>query len=176
MIDLRHVPRESRRVGPTAQEVREREARLKGTSLVSFEVGEVEGWWLGELDRWRDLETSKVADRGGRAEWLGLFNADTGARVPARRVDVGGCARWVVLGGGGKTISLPYGCKPGVLALLGLVERRELAPAEVVVSSPRGTDTVYGLATTSARVVRSGDDWGRDGVPVDFDGAGDGRE
>lgn len=111
----------------------------------SWERSDTDGflsqWALSITARKLQLQ-AEINEAGGKAEFWGLYTKD-GRRVKAKEIKVaayhrnGAVDKWCIFTAGGGRIYAPLnygkGSKRSKVAQLGLVERREMAPAEAFI-------------------------------------------
>lgn len=146
----------------TAAELRAKAAAAEQEAYDSFERCDTDGFisqWAHGLSATRDRTQAEILENGGVSEFWGLYECDR--RVKARLIDGKFGMSWLLSDEEADKFGrrfIPVGDNSRVQKKLGLSERKELAPAEAVI-----TGQGYGLSGSAwVTTVRTGDKWGSD--------------
>lgn len=126
----------------TAEQLRAEAAQHDADAEASFQRCDTDGflsqWASGLTAREKRLQAD-IVEAGGKAEFTGLFDRETGDRVKAKIVHVTGyggygkVAKWLVLGANDEALAWVAAYKTGKrskLYQMGFEERREMAAAK----------------------------------------------
>ncbi len=146
----------------------------------SFERCDTDGFvsqWASGLNAQKARIQATIVENGGKAEFLGLFDRETGARIKAKIVQVAGyhygtVSKWLVLDENDKALAWVPAFKEGKqskLYKLGFEERYEMAAAVADIGGGSGRG-LSGAASCYAMARRTDGGYGEDAVV--WDGGG----
>ena len=155
----------------TAKQHRETAAKHFEAEAESFERSGTDGFlsqWSSNIHGKLELERARIAEAGGLADFVGLFEGDR--RVKAKQVATKFGAAWVLHEDEADLISrrgkvfLPFGHNSSVHRKLGLRQGIEEAPAAACLDgNGRGLGSLH---TVHVKTFRTGCKWGTDAKEV----------
>lgn len=148
----------------TPEQLEQMAARCRQQSQESFDRCDTDGFlsqWANDLTAQQYDAEAQLRRDGGQAEFTGLYDIATGARLPAKLVTTRYGTAWVNVRTGQFFPYMPR--RKATLAKRGVEERRELAPARAVI---RGSGKGLSGAAT-CRVIVERTDGGYPGADKD---------
>jgi hypothetical protein len=157
-----------------AAALREQAAKHEQEAADSFERCDTDGFvsqWASGLNAQKARIQAGIVENGGKAEFVGLFDRETGERVRARLVKVAGynygtVSKWVVLDAADNAVAWVPAFKTGKqskLYKLGFEERYEMAAAVADIGGGSGRG-LSGAASCYAMARRTDGGFGADAV------------